>query len=103
MSRWLVAVLLVASAATAAHAQPQPPRWSEAAAIDAVVQEAIAARRLPGAVVVIGTRDGVLWRCAYGQRALLPAPAPMLEDTVFDLASLTKAVATTIATMILIE
>jgi CubicO group peptidase (beta-lactamase class C family) len=101
MSRAVLAVLLVAGATTAAHAQP--PRWSEAAAIDAVAREAIAAGRLPGCVVVIGTRDAVLWRRAYGQRALLPAPAPMLEDTVFDLASLSKAVATTIAAMILVE
>jgi uncharacterized protein YbbC (DUF1343 family) len=49
---------------------------------------------MPGAVVVIGRKDGIAFRRAYGQRALLPAPAPMTENTIFDQASLTKPMVT---------
>lgn len=62
--------------------------------IDALVARALEERRMPGAVVLVGRRDGVYLRRAYGQRALLPAPLPMTEDTIFDLASLTKPIVT---------
>ncbi|HWO07913.1 MAG TPA: serine hydrolase domain-containing protein, partial [Polyangiaceae bacterium] len=62
--------------------------------IDALVAQALDERRMPGAVVVVGRKSGVLFRRAYGQRALLPAPAPMTESTIFDLASLTKPIVT---------
>ncbi len=73
------------------------------ARLDAVVAEAIAARQLPGAVVVVGRGDTVVFQKAYGQRALVPAAEPMTLDTIFDLASLTKVVATTTAVMALVE
>lgn len=62
--------------------------------IDALVARALDERRMPGAVVIIGRKSGVSFRRAYGQRALLPAPAPMSESTIFDLASLTKPIVT---------
>jgi uncharacterized protein YbbC (DUF1343 family) len=71
--------------------------------IDAVVADAIAAHRLPGAVVLVGRGDAVVFRRAYGSRALDPAREPMTVDTIFDLASLTKVVATTTAVMMLME
>lgn len=73
------------------------------ARIDGVVEAAIARRELPGAVVVVGRGDAIVWQKAYGHRALVPAPEPMTLDTVFDLASLTKVVATTTAVMMLVE
>jgi uncharacterized protein YbbC (DUF1343 family) len=73
------------------------------AAIDGVVTDAIADRKLPGAVVVVGRGDTVVWRKAYGNRAVTPAREPMTLDTIFDLASLTKVVATTPAVMLLVE
>ena len=63
----------------------------------------MAAKLTPGAVVVAGQGDRVLYEKAFGSRALIPAPEPMTLDTVFDLASLTKVVATTTAVMTLIE
>src|SRR4030095_8783680 len=45
----------------------------------------------------------VVYRKAYGQRAIVPSPEPMTLDTIFDLASLTKVVATTPAVMMLVE
>jgi uncharacterized protein YbbC (DUF1343 family)/CubicO group peptidase (beta-lactamase class C family) len=73
------------------------------ARIDAAVEEAIAARELPGAVVLVGRGDRVLLRKAYGDRAILPARETMTVDTVFDVASLTKPVATATSVMILVE
>jgi uncharacterized protein YbbC (DUF1343 family)/CubicO group peptidase (beta-lactamase class C family) len=67
------------------------------------VSEAIAGRKLPGAVVLIGQRDRTLYHKAFGQRSLVPSPEPMTVDTVFDLASLTKVVATTTSVMMLVE
>ncbi len=71
--------------------------------IDALVARALTEHRMPGAVVVIGRKDGVLFRRAYGQRALLPAPAPMTENTIFDQASLTKPIVTATLIQLLVE
>jgi uncharacterized protein YbbC (DUF1343 family)/CubicO group peptidase (beta-lactamase class C family) len=81
----------------------QPSSNSAFADIDRLVNDAIAARQLPGAVVLVGRGDDTIFEKAYGQRASVPAPEPMTLDTVFDLASLTKVVATTTAVMQLIE
>ena len=56
-----------------------------------------------GAVVLVGRGDRVAYLHAYGRRALVPAAEPMTPDTIFDLASLTKVVATTTSVMILVE
>ena len=73
------------------------------AQIDALVLEAIKAGQMPGAVVLVGRGDVILFQKAYGQRAVVPTPEPMTTDTIFDLASLTKVVATTTAVMRLVE
>ena len=69
--------------------------------IDDAVIAGIAARKLPGCVVVVGRHDGVLLRKAYGARSLEPEVFPMTVDTVFDLASLTKPVATAASILVL--
>jgi uncharacterized protein YbbC (DUF1343 family)/CubicO group peptidase (beta-lactamase class C family) len=72
-------------------------------AIDTLVQEAIGEKKLPGAVIVIGRGDRVLYQKAFGNRSLVPSVEPMTLDTVFDIASLTKVVATTTSIMMLVE
>ena len=72
-------------------------------AIEPLVQAAIAEKKLPGAVVLIGRGDRILYQRAIGSRALVPAVEAMSIDTIFDLASLTKVVATTTSVMMLIE
>ncbi|HYM23589.1 MAG TPA: exo-beta-N-acetylmuramidase NamZ domain-containing protein, partial [Vicinamibacterales bacterium] len=72
-------------------------------AIAPLVDAAIARQELPGAVILVGRGDRVLFHQAYGRRAVAPAPETMTEDTVFDLASLTKVVATTTSVMQLVE
>jgi len=71
--------------------------------IDELVEAAIGEGQLPGAVILVGRNDQILYRKAFGHRAVIPALEPMTVDTIFDLASLTKVVATTTSIMKLIE
>lgn len=73
------------------------------AAIDAAVDASIKKNGCPGAVVLIVHGDGVIFRKAYGNRAVQPERVPMTADTVFDMASLTKPVATATSVMLLAE
>src|SRR5271169_5501891 len=72
-------------------------------AVDAVIQNAISDGTVPGAVLIIGHDGRVIYRKAYGERALEPRREAMTLDTVFDLASLTKVIVTTTAVMQLVE
>lgn len=69
------------------------------ARITEIAHQEIAAGHLPGAVILVGHQGKIVYRQAFGHRALLPRREPMTEDTIFDLASLTKVVATTTAIM----
>jgi uncharacterized protein YbbC (DUF1343 family)/CubicO group peptidase (beta-lactamase class C family) len=71
--------------------------------IDAAVEAAIKRGNCPGAVVVVVHQDEVVFRKAYGLRARVPETVPMSPDTVFDMASITKPVATATSVMVLIE
>jgi uncharacterized protein YbbC (DUF1343 family)/CubicO group peptidase (beta-lactamase class C family) len=73
------------------------------ALIGPLVDAAIREHRLPGAIVLVGRRDAIVYQKAFGNRSLEPSIEPMTLDTIFDLASLTKVVATTTSAMILIE
>src|SRR5205809_2826504 len=73
------------------------------AGMDAVIQTSIEKKELPGAVVLVARHGRVVWRKAYGARAVEPQREAMTADTIFDLASLTKIVATATSIMILIE
>ncbi len=70
---------------------------------DAPINEAIAAHKIPGAVLLCGRRDKIVFEKAYGNRVVLPEPAAMTADTVFDLASLSKVVGCATSVMILVE
>jgi uncharacterized protein YbbC (DUF1343 family) len=99
---WLLALLQI-SAVAPAQSQNQSVTVLAAenlAAIDQAVQQEIGAGRIGGAVVLIGNREDNIYRQAFGYRA---KDVPMTADTIFDLASLTKAVATTTAIMQLAE
>ena len=65
--------------------------------------EAVADGVFPGAVVLVGKDDDVVYEQAFGNRSLLPNKTPMRLDTIFDLASLTKPLATASAIMLLIR
>ena len=72
-------------------------------ALDETCRRGVAEGACPGAVVLAGDSEGVLLHRAYGHRALAPERLPMTPDTVFDLSSLTKPVATATAMMLLVR
>jgi SSS family transporter len=71
--------------------------------VSAAITKAIAEKKLPGAVVIIGHGGKIVFEQAYGNRALEPKVEPMTTDTIFDMASLTKVLATTTAVLQLYE
>jgi uncharacterized protein YbbC (DUF1343 family)/CubicO group peptidase (beta-lactamase class C family) len=71
--------------------------------IDALVDAEIEAKHLPGCVVAIGRTGGIGFLKAYGNRRIEPSEEPMTVDTLFDMASLTKPIATATSVMILVE
>lgn len=71
----------------------QTTGWTQAA--DDAVRDSVAASEVPGAVLLVGQGDQILHRKVLGWRATVPAPELMTADTIFDIASLTKVVATT--------
>lgn len=79
------------------------PSFGSGAAVDAQIGEAVRSGLIPGAVIVIGHNGAVVYRKAYGERALIPKREPMTVDTIFDAASLTKVIATTSSIMKLFE
>jgi len=64
-------------------------------ALDTFLRQATDSGTVPGAVVCVASRGQVVWHRAYGAAALTPEYRPMQCDTLFDIASLTKVVATT--------
>jgi uncharacterized protein YbbC (DUF1343 family)/CubicO group peptidase (beta-lactamase class C family) len=72
-------------------------------AVDAVIEQAVHDSTIPGAVLIVGHDGQVIYRKAYGWRALEPRREVMTLDTIFDLASLTKVIVTTTAVMQLVE
>src|SRR5215510_4728162 len=72
-------------------------------AVDNAFQEALNQGVFPGAVLLISKDRSVVREQAYGNRATLPEKLPMAAETIFDVASLTKPLATTIAVMLLVQ
>ena len=71
--------------------------------VDRVIEEAIAEKTIPGAVVSVVRGDKIAYLKAYGNKSLVPEVEPMTVETMFDLASLSKCVGTTLSIMQLIE
>lgn len=67
------------------------------------MRDEIAAGHIPGAVVVLGIGDRIVVRQAYGNRSVMPTVQPTRIDTIYDAASLTKVMATSVAIMQLVE
>jgi uncharacterized protein YbbC (DUF1343 family)/CubicO group peptidase (beta-lactamase class C family) len=104
----LSGLFFVALSGVSVRAQQTPSAVSDLSqekleGIPAVVEDAIRRKETPGAVVLIGHRGKVVYRKAFGRRATEPKDLPMTPDTIFDLASLTKVIATTTAVMQLFE
>ncbi|OGP73118.1 MAG: serine hydrolase [Deltaproteobacteria bacterium RBG_16_50_11] len=98
----ILSVLIQPFLATSAHPL-QTLSEEDQAAIEEVTKKALRKGQVPGVVILIGNRENVLYRRAFGHRAIKPKKERMTLDTLFDLASLTKVVATTTAVMQLVE
>jgi len=113
LAAWVIVAGALAVAAEPARAAPSATFPGDPAAlgldparlarIEGLVADAIAAGETPGCVVCIGRRAGTAWIRAFGDRQIEPAREPMTTETIFDLASLTKPVATATAVMQLVE
>jgi CubicO group peptidase (beta-lactamase class C family) len=94
-----------ASAAGLPHAEPAEVGIDaeKLARIDDLVAVGIAEKKMPGCVVCVGRRGKIVLLKAYGNKQLRPAEMPMTTDTVFDLASITKPMATATSVLLLVE
>ena len=104
VSAWIL--LMVTAAASGQSAASQGASSQEArtlAGVDQIMNQAVERGVIPGGVVVVGHGGAVVYRKAYGMRALEPVKEAMTVDTIFDLASLTKPVATATSVMKLVE
>ena len=73
------------------------------ARLDEAIEECIAEGNIPGAVISVVRGNSIVYLKAYGNKSLVPETEPMTVETIFDLASLSKCVGTTLAVMQLIE
>ncbi len=73
------------------------------ARVDRVIDDAIAAKEIPGAVLSVVRGNEIVWLKAYGNKSVTPTVEPMTTETLFDLASVSKCVGTTLSFMLLIE
>ncbi len=105
-------VLLCGSLAAAAAPKSGTPRGQLAGqpqangqfrAIDEILNQAVEEHDVPGAVVLIGHNGHVVYRKAFGWRSLEPRRERMTPDTIFDVASLTKCMATAVSVMRLVQ
>jgi uncharacterized protein YbbC (DUF1343 family)/CubicO group peptidase (beta-lactamase class C family) len=71
--------------------------------LDPIMEKAVTDHQIPGGVLLVGHNGRVIYRKAFGSRSLEPAREPMTADTIFDLASLTKCIATTTSVMKLMQ
>ncbi|MDT8068348.1 MAG: DUF1343 domain-containing protein [Terriglobia bacterium] len=99
----LILFILIMSVASSAATKPAKKNAKLFPAVDAAIQQAIQNGDIPGAVLVIGHNGHIVYRKAYGERSLEPTRAPMKIDTIFDMASLTKVLATTGSVMHMYE
>ncbi len=109
--RLSIVILLCCTFVASSHANDLPRIGPESVGltekrqteIDSAVAKALEEKRMPGCVVLIGRGDGIAFLKAYGHRQIRPENVPMTTDTVFDLASLTKPIATATSIMQLVE
>jgi uncharacterized protein YbbC (DUF1343 family)/CubicO group peptidase (beta-lactamase class C family) len=94
---YVVALILVFSSISFSQEAP------ELRGIDSIIESSIQANQIPGAVVLVGHNGKIVYKKAYGNKSLEPVRQQMTEDTIFDMASLTKCMATATAVMQLEE
>ena len=109
--RFVLILLMVVASYGSLIAQDASPssnaavinRGTNFANVDEIMNAAVAQGTIPGGVVLIGHSGKVVYRKAYGMRSLEPGREAMTVDTIFDLASLTKCIATATSVMKLVQ
>jgi CubicO group peptidase (beta-lactamase class C family) len=71
--------------------------------IEPLIATGLEEKKMPGCVLCLGRQGKIFWLKAYGNRRVEPEAEPMTTDTLFDLASLTKPIATATSVMLLVE
>jgi CubicO group peptidase (beta-lactamase class C family) len=108
---WTVLTLVLltgtgrAAGATLSSAKPEEAGMSsrQLAFLDDIVGAAVARKDFPGAVLLVARKGKVVYRRAFGNSQIVPESRPMTADMIFDLASVTKPVATATSIMLLVE
>jgi CubicO group peptidase (beta-lactamase class C family) len=106
-----VLALLAAAGLTSAFGQALPSAKPEdvgmsgkqLALLDGLLGDAVARKDFPGAVLLVARKGKVVYRKAFGLSQTVPESRPLTADMIFDLASVTKPVATATAVMVLVE
>jgi CubicO group peptidase (beta-lactamase class C family) len=99
---FILIVMIALSSAQSRDAQPVISK-EQLDSITVILNDAVREEKIPGAVLLIGNQGRVVYRKAFGFRMPGAKKLRMTEDTIFDIASLTKVVATTTAIMQLVE
>ncbi len=100
---WRFLFPLIFSVISVSTASTQSLREGQLAPLTAIAKKAIQSGKIPGAIILIGHEGKIVYRRVFGLRALKPKKASMTIDTLFDVASLTKVIATSTAVMQLVE
>jgi CubicO group peptidase (beta-lactamase class C family) len=111
VGKWALALWLVAGSVSAVLGQSVPAAQPEEvgmssrhlAYLDLIIREALARKEFPGAVLLVTHQGKTVYRKAFGESQWVPEHRPMTVDMIFDLASVTKPVATATSVMILVE
>jgi uncharacterized protein YbbC (DUF1343 family)/CubicO group peptidase (beta-lactamase class C family) len=96
---WRILFTPILSFMVVASASSQVLREEQMTGISEAAKRAIQSGKIPGAVILIGNQGKVVYCRAFGSRQLKPKKLPMTTDTIFDIASLTKVIATSTAIM----
>ncbi len=100
---WRILCPLIFTVVTVTSASSQVLREEQLTPISEIAKRAVQAGKIPGAVILIGHEGKVVYRHVFGMSALKPKKHPMTIHTIFDVASLTKVIATSTAVMQLVE
>jgi len=103
IATWIVLIFVICFPQLTFGEDATSIETSKLESIDQVVNQSLQAGEMAGSVVAILHRDEMVFHRAYGLRQAEPQPLPMQPDTLFDLASITKPVATATSIMILVE
>jgi uncharacterized protein YbbC (DUF1343 family)/CubicO group peptidase (beta-lactamase class C family) len=101
--RFLIASIIVAAMTAASSRGQSNAGTPDFTALDTILQSAVANDEIPGAVLLVEHRGKIVYEKAAGMRALMPSREAMTTDTIFDIASLTKVIATAPSVMKLVE